>query len=67
MAANSAVINNGLAEAFMRKAELLGKRAEGESFLAQIKKDVPDKHAFEKTLVCAWADGLLYGNWPWRS
>lgn len=48
----------------------MGKKDECKVFISaldhDVKKDGSGWPAYEKALVCAYADGILYGNWPWK-
>jgi hypothetical protein len=55
-----------LVTAFVYKCYEIGHGNEGKAFIATVKKE-RDPDDGEKAIICAWADGILYGNWPWKS
>lgn len=54
-----------LENALLDRAEAMDKKPEMQAFLARMKCDIKSWTEYEKALVCAYADGLMYGNWPW--
>ncbi len=54
-----------LTQAFTERADAMGKLPEAQSFIASMQKECPTWTDYERALILAWADGLMYGNWPW--
>lgn len=65
VAAMKYIMFNKLAEALIERAEAMGKGPEAQAFIARMNKECPTMWEYEKALVGAYADGIMFGNWPW--